>query len=76
MDGDGDVLVVDTNIDAVWGFRNGARHSAKDIGASVLQSADASIIPSGITVDGDGDVLVVDTNIDAVWGFSNQLVVT
>ena len=71
VDGDGDVLVVDTNIDAVWGFRNGARHSAKDIGTSVLQSANAFIMPSGITVDGDGDVLVVDTNIDAVWGFRN-----
>ena len=39
VDLDGDVLIVDFTDDAVYGFRNGARHSAKDISNAVLTGA-------------------------------------
>ena len=33
------MLIVDSDDDAVYGFRNGARHSAKDISNAVLTGA-------------------------------------
>ena len=64
------MLIVDEIDDAVYGFRNGARHSAKDISNAVLTGAGVGS-PRGITVDLDGDVLIVDGADDAVYGFRN-----
>ena len=66
---DGDVLIVDSGDDAVYGFRSGAGHAAKDISSTVLTGAGVSA-PTGIAVDLDGDVLIVDRTDDAVYGFS------
>ena len=69
-DADGDLLVVDSNDQAVWAFRNGARLPSKDISTNELRKANPTYFAgTGIVVDADGDVLIADRISNAVWAF-------